>query len=300
MQKPLAHHKASMAEDALSTLLEALNARRTGPDRWIARCPAHDDRDPSLSIAYKSGRILLYCFAGCSTEAVLGALGLSWKDLGQMGFRPWTPQTPPRLDPFPERPEEAQRKRWQAWWKEAKPDHPLLQRYLTARGLTLPPPPTLRLASWKKGPVMLAQITGPGGELLGMHLTELAKDGTARLSKRFAKGSRPAFGAVRLYPIEEKRPLVLAEGIETALAMRGLTGLPVWAATSASLLPKVILPPEAKEVWIAPDHDEPGLKAAEALAKRLTEEGRKVHLSIPPKPGQDWLDALLEAPCYPH
>jgi len=48
---------------------------------WIACCPAHTDRSPSLSIRENNGRVLLYCFAGCPVEAVCTALGLDMKDL---------------------------------------------------------------------------------------------------------------------------------------------------------------------------------------------------------------------------
>lgn len=49
---------------------------------WIARCPAHDDANPSLSI--NEGRdqpVLLKCRAGCTTEDILRALGLTWADI---------------------------------------------------------------------------------------------------------------------------------------------------------------------------------------------------------------------------
>jgi hypothetical protein len=50
---------------------------------WSARCPAHDDRRASLSVATgDDGRILLHCHAGCPVEKVVGALGLAMKDLG--------------------------------------------------------------------------------------------------------------------------------------------------------------------------------------------------------------------------
>ena len=55
--------------------------RRTGADKWMACCPAHDDKSPSLSIRLTDDRILLHCFAGCSAEAVLDALGLKFSDL---------------------------------------------------------------------------------------------------------------------------------------------------------------------------------------------------------------------------
>jgi hypothetical protein len=56
-------------------------ARRSGKG-WIARCPAHDDHDPSLSIAAgRDRRVLLRCFAGCAVESITRALGLAVGDL---------------------------------------------------------------------------------------------------------------------------------------------------------------------------------------------------------------------------
>jgi DNA primase len=55
--------------------------RETGPDRWLACCPAHEDRRPSLSIRLLEDRWLLHCFAGCEALSVAQALGLSLSDL---------------------------------------------------------------------------------------------------------------------------------------------------------------------------------------------------------------------------
>lgn len=56
--------------------------KQTGPGRWMAACPAHGDKSPSLSIREtEDGRILLYDFAGCDTASILVALGLSLSDL---------------------------------------------------------------------------------------------------------------------------------------------------------------------------------------------------------------------------
>lgn len=69
-----------MTADAITSRLEGL--RRTGRDRWAARCPAHKDRGPSLSVReLEDGRVLLHCFAGCEVGAVLGALGIDMADL---------------------------------------------------------------------------------------------------------------------------------------------------------------------------------------------------------------------------
>ena len=65
------------------TLLSRLErVKRTGDGRYQARCPTHDDRGPSLSIReLDDGRVLLHCFAGCDTHAVLSAVGLGFDDL---------------------------------------------------------------------------------------------------------------------------------------------------------------------------------------------------------------------------
>jgi len=54
---------------------------QAGPNQWRARCPAHKDEKASLSIKLDTDRILLHCFAGCSPEAIVNALGLELRDL---------------------------------------------------------------------------------------------------------------------------------------------------------------------------------------------------------------------------
>ena len=55
-------------------------AKRTSRG-WRAKCPAHDDRSPSLSIREGDRGILLHCFAGCSLGEICEALGLMVRDL---------------------------------------------------------------------------------------------------------------------------------------------------------------------------------------------------------------------------
>ena len=65
------------------TLLNELHkVRKTGVSKWMACCPAHDDKSPSLSISEGSdGHILIHCFAGCETSEILNSVGLSMTDL---------------------------------------------------------------------------------------------------------------------------------------------------------------------------------------------------------------------------
>src|SRR5215204_509690 len=66
----------------LDLVLDRLEGVRQQGEGYQALCPAHDDRDPSLSVAQgEDGQALLKCFAGCETEEVVVALGLEMKDL---------------------------------------------------------------------------------------------------------------------------------------------------------------------------------------------------------------------------
>ena len=73
--------------------------RRTGSGNWIACCPAHDDRSPSLSICETEiGSVLLHCFAGCPTADVVAAVGLEMSDLfppREPGIHRSRPKVPP-------------------------------------------------------------------------------------------------------------------------------------------------------------------------------------------------------------
>lgn len=65
------------------TILQRLDrVRATGPGRWLACCPAHDDFSPSLSVREgDDGRVLLHCFSGCGAHDVLRAVGATWRDV---------------------------------------------------------------------------------------------------------------------------------------------------------------------------------------------------------------------------
>jgi 5S rRNA maturation endonuclease (ribonuclease M5) len=65
----------------IETFLSHFSAVRKNSNGWQAKCPAHEDKKASLSIAVKDEKILLHDHAGCTTEAILEARGLKPKDL---------------------------------------------------------------------------------------------------------------------------------------------------------------------------------------------------------------------------
>lgn len=66
--------------DRLISRLDTVRER--GEGRWLARCPAHDDRTPSLSVRETGdGTVLIHCWAGCAAADVVAAAGLELADL---------------------------------------------------------------------------------------------------------------------------------------------------------------------------------------------------------------------------
>ena len=63
-------------------VLDRLEGVRESNGSWKALCPAHEDREPSLSVSEgDDGRVLLRCFASCENQEIVAALGLEMKDL---------------------------------------------------------------------------------------------------------------------------------------------------------------------------------------------------------------------------
>ena len=122
------------------TIATTLKGTRSG-NGWTARCPAHDDRAPSLSISEnREGRVLVKCHAGCPQAAVIDAL----KSLGLWPGRPsssvikFTPRKPDVTPLNSTSKTDAAR----ALWARAQPvAGTVAERYLNSRALYGPFPP---------------------------------------------------------------------------------------------------------------------------------------------------------------
>lgn len=69
-----------MSAELLLSRLDGVKDR--GHGRWLAKCPAHDDRSPSLSVREADdGVVLLKCFSGCCVADIVAAVGLELRDL---------------------------------------------------------------------------------------------------------------------------------------------------------------------------------------------------------------------------
>ena len=74
---------APMGSACLDKVLSCLDkVKSAGSSKWKACCPAHDDKHPSLAITETSdGTVLLKCWAGCTAQQIVSAIGLELRDL---------------------------------------------------------------------------------------------------------------------------------------------------------------------------------------------------------------------------
>lgn len=73
------NYKANETTGQVGTILSRLNKiKQTGQGRWLACCPAHEDKSPSLAIRETDdGTVLMHCFAGCDIASIMSELGLN-------------------------------------------------------------------------------------------------------------------------------------------------------------------------------------------------------------------------------
>lgn len=258
-----------------------------------ARCPAHDDRTPSLSVRDGDTEPLLRCHAGCTSNVIIAEL----KRRGWWGGFDRPEERPRKL----RRSAEDTRRYIVDIWRSCRPAvGTLADLYLTLRGITIEIPPSIRFHPALKHsdtgllfPTMVAAVQGQARQIVGLHRTFLRADGEDKAqvtSPRKFLGSVRG-GAVRLAASGPE--IAVGEGLETCLAYLQMTGTPTWAALSSSGLMTVELPalPMAASVFILVDLDPAGEQAAQVAATRFTGEGRRVNL-VRPTIGRDINDVL--------
>ena len=222
-------------------IAKALGGRKAGGG-WTARCPAHDDRTPSLSICdADGGKVLVRCHAGCGQDRVIAALQARylWTESGLLLFSRPAPrvvvesgiagaQSVPKSHlPFGGQ-RCPRRERW------SRPISPRAD-YISHHRQDLRFQAGLKHPSGGLWPAMVALVTlGLDDTPLAIHRTFLARDGAGKAPvdpQRMMLGPCRG-GVVRLAAPREV--LMVGEGIETCLAAMMATGHPAWAALSTS------------------------------------------------------------------
>jgi putative DNA primase/helicase len=281
-------------------LAKALGGHKVGFN-WMARCPAHEDRTPSLAITSgNDGAVLVRCHAGCNQRKVIEALrrlGL-WEPADR--YRRSRSKSDDCVQPSESEPDDIQRAQTAlAIWQRSQPSVGTpVATYLRSRGLTISLPPSIRFHSGLRHPTgdtwpaMVGLVThGIDGRPIGIHRTFLARDASGTPVEPVKMMLGPCGGgAVQLgRPVEV---LMVGEGIETCLSAMQATGHPAWAALSTAGVRGLELPRRVRDVIVLADGDTPGEAAAQESAWRWKRQGLRVRIARPPS-GMDFNDLLV-------
>jgi putative DNA primase/helicase len=273
-----------------------------GRDRvWRGRCPVCDYAKQTLAMQPQGEQVALSCLACGRRAAIAATMGLP-KEL---------------IAPFKANASNAARA-IEAWNKAARATGTMVEAYLRCRGIVIQVPCPLRFIgrkwNWCDGrayPAMISLVAGvpgeedsarePGNALIasGAHYTFLASRGSdGSIGKAETEVCKLTLGQLRhggvwLTPLDRiGDELAVAEGIETALSVMQMTGLPTVAALSASGMRGLRWPSQVRRLWIAADNDRAGLEAARVLRGRALRAGLRARIKVPANGKNDFNDLL--------
>ena len=261
-------------------------AKRSG-EGYIDICPAHDDKNPSLSITEtKGGKLLLHCFSGCSFDEIIAAAGLS---SGQF-TRAARVQNYININSDAERTAHA----LSIWTATQTIEGTVAERYLNSRQIFMWSDdmrfhPNLYYTDNKTQRPCLVCAVRRDSKFVGIHRTFLTDD-----AKKLGKKMLGPCGGGSVYVGGTGDVIAVAEGIENALSVRTFNGDAngkYYATLSATGMKQWQLPNYAGQLIIFPDGDKVGSDAALQLGERASLMGwnAKTMLIVEDK---DWNDLL--------
>ncbi len=266
-----------------------------GPRRQPCPACSRNDRDKTLGVTLNDdGTGVAHCFR-CEYVETL-------RDDRPSAKPPPARQTAPaRGEPAPVLSND-----WRDFFARLAPVSGPALAYLLARRCVVPPAdgdlrwhPNLRHPAGYSGPALVALVTDAiTREPLTLHRTWICDDGTkapVNPPRLLLGGHRKAGGVIRLWPDEAVAAgLAVAEGIETALSLAHAYR-PAWACIDAGNLAALPVLVGIGSLLIAADHDETGIKAADASAARWAAAGCEVHIAMPERRKTDVNDLAVAA-----
>lgn len=264
--------------------------------------PGHSPADRSVSLMVSGDRLVVHSFGAADWREVLDDLrrrGLIDRDgrLQGKGAGPTMRRSTPAQRV------QAAIRLWEGGRRTGTSGH--LARHLARRGVAWSPElldlrehPAAPLSVYREGRAtrraMMARITGPDGDLVGVELTYLDPNGDQAVGLRLSRktiGGVPPGAAVRLCRPAPR--MVVAEGAITTLSAMALLDRPGWALLSAGNLAQWTPPSGVQDVLIAADRGEAGERAAQRLQRRLAAAGAVADIAWPPQGHGDWNEAHL-------
>jgi len=272
-------------------------------------CPFCGGKDRFRFTDYEESGMYIcnHCGAGSAFDLVMNATGGTFTEVVREVRKLLSGGPPPRRERKVESANGAKK-----IWREAKDLQAgdAVTEYLKGRGLSRATG-TLMFhgavfdgQSEKSYPSMVAPITDSADEMLGIHVTHLAEDEVGGWSKADIEAPRKQRKmaetikgrSIRLFSPGPSLELGIAEGIETAIAVRELFNIACWSVMNTSGMEGFVLPafrPMALRIFADNDENHAGMKAAYSLANRLAVRYgfHNTFVERPPVVG-DWLDVL--------
>lgn len=289
------HILQSSLETRARQIVKALGghwSRKSG----MCRCPAHDDKTPSLSVGVAQSAILFHCFAGCTSEEVLAGFkrhGIRPRDL----FDGKGSVVVPAAKPF--RPDA---NALRLWHQTVPLVRTLGDQYLTKRSISLRSSelrfldrtPLGRKPDVRFLPALIAAVRMDTGVVaIQRTFIDSATSSKADFFKPKRALGQLGTGAVRLSDPVGGR-LGLAEGSESALSAQALFGISCWATLGNERFGIVAIPESITELHLFVDADKGGELALKRGLDTYAREGRRIIAHMPDRADHDWNDELRE------
>jgi hypothetical protein len=273
--------------------------RREGR-RWRCLCPLHGGH--SLTLADSTdGKVLFTCWAGCDRRDLVA-------EFRRRNFIAGTPnarQVPPERTTTDN---DRRVARAIAIWRNAgDPGDTLVEAYLAARALKLPPELHGRVIRFHRAcpwrnkqtdkvdfiPAMIVAFTSTtGDEVTAIHRIRLDRPERWPRTERMMLGVT-AGAAIKLDAIVDDK-LAIGEGIETALAARELGFAPVWALGSATQIEKFRPIAGIKQLTILGETDQANRQAIERCAQAWIGERHRIFVAMPANGAKDFNELLMQ------
>ncbi|AYJ86892.1 virulence-associated protein E [Sphingomonas paeninsulae] len=286
------------AAHSLTSVAGAVVKLKRAGNEMAGCCPFHADKSPSFTI-YSGGQ-RGHCF-GCGwtgdvLDFVMKLHGVSLPEAADMltGGNLPVVQVAPIVRNRPQKDERDTTAEALAIWNEAVPiTGTPAEVYLRRRSITVALPPCLRFACIRYGwgsilhPALIAAITSPAGDLIGIQRTYLTEDGgKAPFDKVKLSLGRVRGGAIQLGAATAS--MLVTEGLEDGLTLFQVLGRSVWVSAGTSMLPAIEFPPIVRAVVIGADGDAPGEAAAQKAAEAYSLAGCIVRIMRPAAPHKDF------------
>ena len=239
-------------------VLTHFQVKKRYQDKAQCKCPAHDDRQASLTVTKGRDSVLIHCHANCSIENVLLAAGLKMSDLFYQEKRTGSS--------------------WQAYIESReKKKIEAVYNYVSSNGSYAFTKVRMQAKKMIYGTLANERFTyGLGGRTRKELCAVYAPDGVQAINKAVSEG-KPIF-----IPEGEKDADTLAKQGYTAFSYGGVND---WVADMAQLCKGAV-------VYVLADNDEPGQRVANTIQSDLQgiAKSAKVIVPVPDTPKADISD----------